>query len=78
MYTNLDRPLRPSKHFQYTWMAKWDVDIPTLRSLLKESYKIQKEGKTKLEVYFRHGGRSKKVILADLGDSLLVITGSEG
>lgn len=72
--------LRPSKHFQNTWMRKWDWDVNDLREALREAYKTEKVGKAKYELYTRYksGGRSRKLILVDYGDELFIITGAEG
>ena len=43
--------IRPSKHFILTWMRKWDYDIYSLKNMLENSYKVEKVGKNKYEVY---------------------------
>ncbi len=72
--------LRPSKHFMLSWMRKWDYDIHTLREALENSYKIDKVGKVKYEVYIRAKGKSRKCICIKDEEykEIFIITGAEG
>lgn len=75
-----DYRIRPSKHFILTWMRKWDYDIDSLRNALENSYKLVKVGKYKYESYFRHKGKSRKLIFVkyDEHKEIFIITGAEG
>jgi len=72
--------IRPSKHFILTWMRKWDYDIHSLKNMLENSYKVEKVGKNKYEVYTRAKGKSRKLILIKDDDfkEIFIITGAEG
>ena len=75
-----DYKIRPSKHFIMTWMRKWDCDIESLKSMLENSYKIDKVGKHKYESYTKVKGKSKKLIFIkdDEYKEIFIITGAEG
>jgi len=78
---DLDKPLRVSKHVRNSWMRRWDWDMHTLRSALKQAYKIDKVGRRKYEVYTRYGarrGKSRKLIVVEYGEEIFIITGAEG
>ena len=75
---NFNHPLRPSKHFQNTWLRKWNWDIHELRNALKEHYKIEKVGKDKYEVYIKQSKKSRKIIFVDYANEIFIITGAEG
>ena len=71
--------LEPSKHFRNKYMREWNWDYIDLREALKNSYKIEKVGKIKYEVYVRKKG-GKKIIFVyyEEFDTVFVISGSEG
>ncbi|MBS3137042.1 hypothetical protein J4232_01290 [Candidatus Woesearchaeota archaeon] len=72
--------IRPTKHFIFGWMKKWDYDIELLRTALETAYKIEKVGKIKYEAYFRAKGKSRKLIFVkdDVAKDIIIITGAEG
>ncbi len=72
--------IRPSKHFILTWMRKWNYDVYSLKNALENSYKVDKVGKNKYELYVREKGKSRKLILVkdDEYKEIFVITGAEG
>jgi len=60
-------------------MRKWDYDMHDLRNALKESYKLEKIGKSKYEAYTRYKSKkSRKIIFTLMEDSIFIITGAEG
>lgn len=75
-----DYKIRPSKHFVLGWMRKWDYDIPMIKSSLKRAYWIEKVGNEKYEAYFRHKGKSRKLIFVknDSRKEIFIITGAQG
>ena len=79
MKINFDLEILTSKHFRNTWMRKWDYDMHDLRNALKESYKLEKVGKSKYEAYTRYKSKkSRKIIFTLMEDSIFIITGAEG
>ena len=78
MKIDFDKHLMLSKHFRNTWARKWDWGVPELRAALKESYKIEKVGKTKYEAYVKHKKKSRKIIFVNYNGDIFVITGAEG
>ena len=72
--------IRPTKHFIFGWMKKWDYDIELLRTALETVYKIEKVGKIKYEAYFRTKNKSRKLIFIkdDIAKEIIIITGAEG
>ncbi len=78
MKIDFEKHLMLSKHFRNTWARKWDWGVPELRAALKESYKIEKVGKTKYEAYVKHKKKSRKIIFVNYNGDIFVITGAEG
>lgn len=72
--------IRPSKHFIFGWMRKWNYDIGSLQKALENAYKIDKIGATKYEAYFRHKGKGRKLIFVknENEKEIFIITGAEG
>jgi hypothetical protein len=71
--------IEASKHFKNTWMRKWGWDYQDLRDAVRDSYRIQKAGKRKLEAYVRKKGEKKMIMAYQWEhDTLFIITGTEG
>lgn len=72
--------IRPSKHFVFGWMRKWDYDVTALKQAIESAYKVDKVGKNKYKVYFRAKGKSRKLILIkdEAHKEVFIITGAEG
>lgn len=75
-----DYQIRPSKHFILGWMRKWSWDLTDLKNALDESYRLEKVGKCKYELYTKNKGKSKKIIFVVDEDykEIFIITGAEG
>ncbi len=72
--------IRPSKHFIFGWMRKWDLDTDSLKIMLETAYKIEKVGRYKYESYTKLKGKSRKLIFVKDEEykEIFIITGAEG
>ena len=68
-----------SKHFAINYMRKWNWDFQNLRDAIRDSYKIEKVGKIKYELYVQKKGFKKIItVYYEFEDRIFCITGSEG
>ncbi|HLF54979.1 MAG TPA: hypothetical protein VI612_04625 [Candidatus Nanoarchaeia archaeon] len=71
--------IKVTKHFMLKYMRRWNWDFIDLRDAIRNSYKVEKIGREKFEIYVEKKG-FKKIITVYYGgiDELVCITGSEG
>ena len=68
-----------TKHFALGWMRKWNWNVQTLRDAIRDTYKIDKAGKNKYEIYVQKSGYKKIItVYYDNENKIVCITGSEG
>lgn len=77
MALDLDKPLRPSKHFRNTWLRRWDWDLVQLREAMRGG-DTERIGKSKYEIRMRADRKGRKVILVEYEEEIFIITGAEG
>lgn len=71
--------LAATKHFMLKYMRAWNWDFDDLRDAIENSYKVDRAGNCKYEIYCQKSGFKKIIsVYYDEENKLLCITGSQG